>query len=236
MYNTVLGAKPLLPDGTNFYYSDYSFKGHKVYAGSPWACCSGTLPQVAADYRINTYFRDADGVFVNLYIPSTLRFLEDGAHVSLTQKTAYPFNGLIQFDITAPKASEFAVNFRIPEWAEGASVSVNGGRVATPVIPGRFASIHRRWKTGDRVEVNLPLTMRLQPVDPQHPGIVALVCGPIVLFAITDAAPTVTGRQLLAAQKIGAQKWQVETASGPLKMLPFTAITDEQYSTYLQVG
>ena len=57
MYNTVLGAKPLMADGRTFYYSDYNFAGRKVYRDDQhWACCSGTLPQVAADYRINTYF------------------------------------------------------------------------------------------------------------------------------------------------------------------------------------
>ena len=236
MYNTVLGAKPLQADGRNFYYSDYNFKAHKFYKDNTWACCSGTLPQVAADYRINAYFRDAEGIYVNLYIPSTLRCEQDGARVSLTQRSAYPFDGLVQFDVTASKATEFALRFRIPEWTEGASISVSGGRVATPAIPGQFASIRRQWRTGDRVEVNLPMTMRLQPVDSQHSGIVALLCGPLVLFAITDAAPTVTRRQILAAQKIGEQKWQVETAGGLLTMLPFTAITDEQYSTYLQIA
>jgi DUF1680 family protein len=236
MYNTVLGAKPLLPDGRNFYYSDYNFKGHKAYKDVGWSCCSGTLPQVAADYRINTYFRDAEGIYVNLYIPSTLRFERDGARVTLTQKSSYPYDSLLEFNVTASKPATFAVRFRIPQWAEGATVTVNGGRVATSVIPGSFASLRREWKTGDRVDVNLPMTMRLQAVDAQHPGIVALLCGPLVLFAITDAAPAVTRRQLLAARKIGAQKWLVETTSGPLTMLPFTAIADEQYSTYLLVG
>src|SRR5665213_525203 len=74
MYNTVLGAKPLQPDGRAFYYSDYSFKGRKVYSNHIWPCCSGILPQVATDYRINTYFRDVQGIYVNLYIPSTLRW------------------------------------------------------------------------------------------------------------------------------------------------------------------
>jgi DUF1680 family protein len=235
MYNTVLGAKPLQPDGRNFYYSDYNFKGRKVYKDVGWTCCSGTLPQVAADYGINTYFRDPDGIYVNLFIPSTLRCKQSGARVSVTQQGAYPYDGLIQFDVTTSKAVEFALRFRIPEWADGASVSVNGGR-AKPVMAGSFASIRRRWNTGDRVEVNLPLTMRLQAVDPQHPGIVALLYGPLVLFAITEAAPSVTRRQILAARKIGAQEWQIETGSGPLKMLPFTAIADEQYSTYLKVG
>ena len=234
MYNTVLGAKPLQPDGRNFYYSDCNFKGRKVYKEANWSCCSGTLPQVAADYRINTYFRDPNGVFVNLYIPSTLRFVQHGALVSMTQRSGYPFDGLVQLDVSMSKATEFAMRFRIPEWADGASASVNSGPVV-PLMPGVFVTIHRQWKTGDRVELHLPMTMRLHPVDPQHSGIVALLCGPIVLFAITNEAPTVTRRQLLAAQKIGTQTWQVETTSGLLKMLPFTAIGDEQYSTYLRV-
>ena len=78
MYNTVLGAKPLQPDGRAFYYSDYNFDGRKVYKQAHWPCCSGTLPQVAADYRINTYFRDPAGVYVNLYIPSTVRWTHNG--------------------------------------------------------------------------------------------------------------------------------------------------------------
>ena len=59
--------------------------------------------------------------------------------------------------------------------------------------------------------------------------------GPLVLFAITDGEPKVTGAQLLAAKKNGAQSWQVETAGGPVKMLPFIGIGDEGYSTYLRV-
>lgn len=236
MYNTVLGAKPLQPDGRNFYYSDYNFSGRKVYKNVNWTCCSGTLTQVAADYRINTYFRDRAGIYVNLYIPSTLRWLQDGARVSLIQKSGYPFDGLVQFEVTASKPADFAVRFRIPEWADGASVSVNGSRVASSVMPGSFASLHRQWRSGDRVEVNLPMTMRLQAVDRQHPGIVALMCGPLVLFAITQTVPRVTGRQLLAAQKIGAEEWRVQTANGTMKMLPFTAIQHEPYSTYLQLA
>jgi DUF1680 family protein len=70
LYNTVLGAERLQPDGRAFYYSDYHFSGSKVYFPDAWPCCSGTLPQVAADYRILAYFHDPGGVFVNLYLPS----------------------------------------------------------------------------------------------------------------------------------------------------------------------
>jgi uncharacterized protein len=236
MYNTVLGAKPLEADGRTFYYSDYNFKGHKSYhADQHWACCSGTLPQVAADYRINTYFRDTQGVWVNLYIPSTLRWTEDGAQVELTQKSLYPFENVVQFDVKTSQARDFAVNFRIPGWATGASISVNGRRVQAPATPGSFTPLHRQWKTGDRVELDLPMTTRLEPVDPQHPQTVALLFGPLVLFAITDTQPLMTHADLLAAKRIDQRNWQVKTTGAPVKMLPFIDIGEEQYSTYLRL-
>ena len=235
MYNTILGAKPLESDGRTFYYADCNFKGRKVYSNHRWPCCSGTMPQVAADYGISSYFRNARGVYVNLYIPSSVQWTQDGPRISLTQKSTYPFDSLVQFEMTASKPSKFALNFRIPAWAEGASISVNGKRAPDAAIPGSFAKVQRKWKTGDRVELELPLTKRLEPIDPRHPKTVALLCGPLVLFAIADATPVVTAPQLLAAKKVGKQDWQVETAAGPLKMLPFTAISDEQYSTYLVV-
>ncbi|MGB9148181.1 MAG: beta-L-arabinofuranosidase domain-containing protein, partial [Acidobacteriaceae bacterium] len=74
MHNTVLGAKPLEDNGQAFYYSDYNFDAQRVYKVARWPCCSGTLPQVAADYRINTYLRGPQAVYVNLYVPSTLRW------------------------------------------------------------------------------------------------------------------------------------------------------------------
>jgi DUF1680 family protein len=237
MYNTVLGAKPLEADGRTFYYSDYNFKGRKAYrADQHWACCSGTLPQVAADYRINTYFRDARGVWVNLYIPSTLRWTQDGAQVELTQKSLYPFENVVRFDVKTSQARDFAVNLRIPAWATGASISVNGRRVQAPATPGSFTALHRQWKTGDRVELDLPMTTRLEPVDPQHPQTVALLFGPLVLFAITDTQPFITRADLLAAKRMDQRSWQVKTTGAPVKMLPFTEIGEEQYSTYLRLS
>lgn len=236
MYNTVLGARPLMADGRTFYYSDYNFKGRKVYRDDQhWACCSGTLPQVAADYRINTCFRDSQGVWVNLYIPSTVRWNQNGAGVELTQEGEYPFDSLVQLKIKTSHARNFTLNFRIPAWADDASISVNGRRVETQIIPGTFAAVHREWNTGDRVELNLPMTLRLEPVDQRHPQTVALVFGPLVLFGITDDQPSLTRADLLAAKRLDRRSWQVNTTGATLKMLPFTDITDETYSTYLHV-
>ncbi|MFZ1129370.1 MAG: hypothetical protein WAN38_01285, partial [Terriglobales bacterium] len=231
----VLGAKPLMADGRTFYYSDYNFHGHKVYRPTQrWACCSGTLPQVAADYRINAYFRDAQGVYVNLYIPSTLRWNQDGAVVALTQKSQYPFDSVVQLEVTSSQTREFTVNVRIPVWATGVSISINGRRERQLATPGSFAAIHRQWRTGDRIELDLPMRLGLEAVDPQHPQTVALVFGPLVLFPITDTQPQLTRADLLAAKRMNNRTWEVKAAGGVVKMKPFTDIEEEQYSTYLR--
>jgi uncharacterized protein len=235
MYNTILGAKPLLADGSTFYYADCNFQGRKIYKDVRWPCCSGTLPQVAADHRINTYFCDPQGMYVNLYIPSTVRWTQDGAKASLAQTSRYPSDSRVKFEITVSKTTEFPINLRIPAWAESASIFVNGKPVPSSVVPGKFAAMRRAWKTGDRIEIDLPMKLHLEAIDARHPQTVALLCGPLVLFAITDAPPAVTARQLLAAKRMGQESWQVETDRGTLTMLPFTAIADQPYSTYLIV-
>jgi DUF1680 family protein len=238
MYNTVLGAKRLQPDGRSFYYSDYNFEGTKRYYANSWPCCSGTLPQVAADYKISTYFRDENGVVVNLYIPSTLRWVQKGAQYSLTQGGSYPFAEQVEFTLTAPRPAEFSLAFRIPGWAgNGASLRVNGKRISSQVVPGSFARVRRTWKSGDRLELELPMSTRLEAVDSQHPDTVALLYGPLVLFAITSSAPTVTRAQLLKAtrSKTSDTEWTVQTENGALRLLSFPSIEEEQYSTYLNV-
>jgi uncharacterized protein len=79
------------------------------------------------------------------------------------------------------------------------------------------------------------MTIRLEPIDPQHPQTVALLFGPLVLFAITDTQPLLARADLLAAKRMDQRSWQVKTAGVPIKMLPFTDIEEEQYSTYMRV-
>jgi len=235
MYNTILGAKPLQPDGRTFYYADYNFKARKVYRNQAWPCCSGTHPQIAADYGISSYLRAPGEIFVNLYIPSTVRWTEDGAQVALTQQSSYPFESTVEFSLETSRRREFAIHLRIPARTTGATLAVNGKRIGEPVLPGSFARLRREWRNGDRVELELPMSNRLEPINVRHPEVVALLSGPLVLFAMTDKTLPVSAKQLLAAKKRGAQEWRIESASGPVKLLPFTAIGDEPYTTYLKI-
>ena len=246
MYNTVLGACPVREDGSSFYYSDYHPSGTKTYrqpiAGSPyswdkdarWPCCSGTLPQIAADYTISAYFRGADGIYVNLYVPSRLRW----ARNSLTLQTGYPTDNLVTMTLEVAEPSEFTLYLRIPGWAgDGTSVSVNGRRLTADVGAGSFFPVRRVWKNGDTVELDLGQRVRTEPVDAQNADQVALVRGPQVLFGITDRQPELRREQLARLQisKAANRDWMLDLGAARLTLRPFADIGGEVYQTYWKV-
>ena len=233
LYNTVLGATPMQPDGSSFYYSDYNFQGQKVFFGDKWPCCSGTLPQIAADYRISAYFHGDRGVYVNLYTPSTVTWTMPGARLALRQITEYPYDRFVRVDVTASRPETFSVFLRIPEWAEGANLSCErNARLAK--APSR--NVRRSppgMENGDRIELELPLKMRLEPVDAQHPDTVALVAGPPGPDGSAWGKPPACQTALLAAEPEfpGSRTW----TAGDLKLRAFPDIKDEPYSAYLRL-
>jgi len=239
MYNTVLGALPLQGDGRNFYYSDYNARGRRFYKEARWTCCSGTLPQVAADYRINIYLRGPRAVLVNLYVPSVLRWVEDGASLELAQDGEYPLEEAVRLRVTASRPVDFTLLLRIPGWAQGAQVLVNGAAHPEPAVPGRFTSIRREWSSGDRIDLVLPLRLRLEPIDPRHPDTVALLRGPLVLMAVRrdalDSLPRVGRESLLAARRTAERTWEADAPQGPLTLTAFPWMGERTYSTYLDV-
>jgi uncharacterized protein len=239
LYNTILGAWPIQADGTSFYYSDYGTTGRKDWYRNKWPCCSGTFPQLAADYHVSTYLKSADGVYVNLFAPSTVRWIEGAAKCALTQQTNYPFDGKITIMMSASVPVETTVYVRIPAWATRAPVlSINGARVTAGAEPGTFAAIRRTWTDGDRIELELPMPLRLEPVDVQHSNQQALVRGPLVLFAVADTQPSFERTELLRARPAGDNSGDCTVTSAEGKdvvMRPFMTIKEESYSTYLQV-
>ncbi len=237
LYNTILGAWPIQADGTSFYYSDYGTTGKKVWYGQKWPCCSGTFPQLSADYHISTYLRSADGVYVNLFTPSGVQWKDGGGRYGLTQDTKYPFDNKVQIQVSGSQAKDYTIYVRIPSWAAPDPVlSVNGKRFSEPVQPGNFSAIRRNWKDGDRVELELPMPLRLEAVDANHPNLVALVQGPLVLFAVADSQPSFDKNALLQAKPTNnaTGDWIAQSADGStVSMRPFMNIDRESYSTYV---
>jgi len=237
LYNTIAGANPIMADGTSFYYSDYNYNAKKVHYRDKWPCCSGTFPQLTADYGISSYFKSQDGVYVNLFLPSRVSWSQNNTPCSLTQTTQYPFANTTQLDFTLPHPETFTVYVRIPEWAGvKSSLSVNGRRADNELASGKFLALQRTWKDGDRVEIEFEMPMRLEAVDAQNPNQVALVRGPIALFAVGGIPSRIKRNQLLAATRVAASEdWQVTTDEGMLTMRPFASIMNENYRLYQTV-
>ena len=233
LYNTVLGAKPLQADGEAFYYSDYNFAGKKGFARDKWPCCSGTLPQVSADYRISTYLHDNDSLFVNLYLPSSLRWNLGSGVVTVSQSGSYPLDGTVKLTVTSTARRNFAINLRIPAWAgDDARITINGEPYPGAIHGGTFVPLRRAWGSGDRVELSLPMRFRLQQVDAETPGTVALMRGPLVLFRTGQSSEPLQERDLLQARQLSTGEWLVPSTAGDQRFKPFTAIDEETYGTY----
>jgi len=187
IYNTVLGALPLQPDGRAFYYSDYSRHARKGFHWDRWPCCSGTLPLVAADYAISLCFTDLHGLYVNLYAPAQVAWQRGGIACRLTMTTDYPYDGTISLQLSIPTSLRFILRLRIPAWVSTAHVQVNGRSHPAICEPGTFAALDREWQPGDRVDLQLSMPLRLLKVDSLHPQTVALLAGPLVLMRVLDA-------------------------------------------------
>lgn len=182
LYNGAGAALPLRPGGRNFYYSDYRIGGGmKVDYWENFTCCSGTYIQNMADYHNLIYYRDASSLYVNLYLPSEVVWRRPEGDVKLVQESGYPETetGTLVFD-TKPEAN-FALKLRVPAWSRDMSIKVNGADSRVRCTPGEWAVISRTWDPGDKLEVRIPLRLRTEAVDRQHPARVAVVRGPVVL-------------------------------------------------------
>ncbi len=239
LYNTVLGSLPLKEDGSSFYYSDYNNRfAKKGYHRDKWPCCSGTFPQITADYGISSYFHDSDGVYVNLYVPSRVTWSRGGARIALTQKNEYPYRPESQIEVSIDKPGSFPVYLRIPAWAgPKTAVSVNGKRILSSPEPGKFARLDRSWTGGDRIEIEFDMPLTLEAVDAQHPNLVAPVHGPIALFTLGQPRNAFRRAELQSIAQVssGSTSWQARTAAGPLALRPFASIDNELYRLYLDV-
>src|SRR5215469_1648288 len=238
LYNTIAGATPILSDGTSFYYSDYNRFARKAHYRDKWPCCSGTFPQLTADYGISSYYRGDDGIYVNLFIPSRLSWAQNNTQCRLTLTTEYPRKNTAELALGLSRPETFTLYLRMPRWCgPKTEVSVNGRRADESFEPGKFLALRRSWKDDDRVEVEFEMPLRLEAVDDQNPNNVALMRGPLALFAVSPVPAPITRRQLLAASPVAASSddWVTETDSGRLTLRPFAAIMSETYRLYNRV-
>ena len=184
LYNHILST--VQPEKGGFVYFTPMRPGHyRVYSQpqtSMW-CCVGSGLENHTKYGELIYARSADELFVNLFIPSVLKWEDKG--VTFTQNTAFPFEEKTQFTVNTPKSVRFTLKIRRPKWMEGEeTVRINGKEYKTELSNG-YLSVERKWKDGDKVEVELPMKAHLEQL-PDGSNFYAVLYGPVVLGAKTD--------------------------------------------------
>ncbi|MCS7315234.1 MAG: glycoside hydrolase family 127 protein [Bryobacterales bacterium] len=152
---------------------------------NPWydtTCCPPNLERTFAALPGYFYSTSSEGVWVHLYHAGALDWRLPGCgRIELVQKTQYPWEGRVELDVRPERPAEFTLFLRIPAWASGAKLAVNGA--PQPVRPGEYAVLRRSWRPGDRVVLELPLEVRLTVANPmvaENWGRAAVERGPLV--------------------------------------------------------
>lgn len=178
IYNALFAAQS--PDGRQIrYYTP--FDGPRSYFKGDTYCCPCNYRRIVAELPEMIYYRSADGVAVNLYVPSSAKFeLDGGVSVNLRQETEYPHAGQVVLHVEPSKAATFSIALRIPRWCTKPAVSVGGQPVSQPVVPGTLLTLRRAWQPGERIVLDLPLAWRLVKGRVNQAGRVAVMRGPLV--------------------------------------------------------
>jgi len=173
-------------DGTMMYYLPLASGYWKTF-GKPldafW-CCTGTGSEEYAKLADSIYWHDDDSLYVNLYIDSQLEWPEKGLHVR--QETRFPEEQGTTITLSAKSPAQLAINLRIPYWTQGGSVKINGAPLPAFSSPSSYLTLNRVWKTGDKIELSLPMGLHIDSM-PDDETIQAAMYGPLVLAGRFDA-------------------------------------------------
>lgn len=157
------------------------FKTFGVEHKSFW-CCTGTGYESPAKFQKMIYTYDDASLYVNLFIPSELRWKEKG--IVIRQQTKIPDEEQTVLEIQTETPLEFSLKIRHPYWVEAGKmkIRVNDKVFKVNSSPLHFAEIKRTWKAGDRVTVELPMKVRVEPLTEER-KFVSISYGPVVLAA-----------------------------------------------------
>jgi hypothetical protein len=185
LYNHILASQN--PEtGMMCYYVPLRSGSRRNYNGtndSFW-CCTGTGVENHGKYADSIYFHDDQNLYVNLFIASELNWREKGLVVR--QETKYPDEASTRLTFRCAKPVRLALRIRHPAWATNQFViSLNGKALKVKSEPGGYAEVTRRWRADDRVEIQMPFTLRTEPFK-DNPDRFAILNGPLVLCAAVD--------------------------------------------------
>lgn len=179
LYNHILGQQD--PEsGMISYFLPMLSGSHKVYStpeNSFW-CCVGSGFENHAKYGEAIYYHNDKGIYVNLFIPSTVDWKQKG--IRLTQQTSFPQEEITTIIVNTEKPISTMLYLRYPSWSKGVSVQVNGKKINVRQKPGSYIALNRTWSDGDIVSVTYPMSLTLE-TTPDNCDRGALMYGPLVL-------------------------------------------------------
>lgn len=189
LYNHILASQE--PKQGMFTYFMALKPGHfKTYStphDSFW-CCVGSGMENHTKYGAAIYFHTVDALYVNLFIPSVLRWQERG--LELEQRTNYPRDNRTSLTVTKAPSTPVSLRVRVPAWAAGdATFALNGKAIAVKGQPGSYATISSAWKKGDALTMTIPTSVRTEALHGAADQF-AFLYGPVVLAGDLGAAPS----------------------------------------------
>ena len=179
LFNHILSSQN--PESGNVTYNlSLDMGGFKDFQDPfSFTCCVGSGMENHSKYGKNIYYHNDNELFIFQFIASDLKWKEK--NVVVTQKTSYPEEQGSQFEFSCEKPVKLTLQVRYPSWARnGIEIKVNGKRRKVSANPGCFVPVERTWSNGDKVEVNIPFSLRLEPM-PDDSNRVAVMYGPLVL-------------------------------------------------------
>jgi DUF1680 family protein len=238
-------------DGMTMYYVPLAGGYWKMF-GLPrqsfW-CCTGTGVENFSKLQDSIYFHGDRTLFVNLYVPSLLNWQEQG--ITVRQETRFPDDEHAQLLFHCDRPSTLEVRVRIPYWSESAAVKVNGKAIAG-VKSGSYLAIQRTWKSGDKIDLTLPMKLHVS-ATPDDPNLQAFLYGPLVLAGrlgsegLTLEAQSSDRTQQVKSHFVRGNPVPVpELRSAPVKapgepltfragdvaLVPFNRVFEERYAVY----
>ncbi len=182
-YNGIGASLPVLPDGRSFYYADYRIgTATKLYHWDEWPCCSGTYIQSVADYHNIIFLHDQKGLYVNLFVPSEVKWQHQGREIGVRMETLFPNEDRVQMLFQCMAPVKMSLSLRMPPWSTGLEIQVNNEPQFKPACNASgWLPLERVWQPGDVIRIKLNPQLRICPVDAQHPRRCAIKYGPLLL-------------------------------------------------------
>ncbi|NEW81045.1 MAG: hypothetical protein GZ094_01585 [Mariniphaga sp.] len=237
LYNAVMALQSS-DDGKTVYHLPLGSPRKKEFLQeNDFRCCNGSGIEAFTRLNSNIYFHNQENLWVNLFIPSKISWIEKG--LIMEQTNNFPEESSSQFRISTQKPVSFALKLLIPSWANAQTkILVNGRPFETKIKPVSYVTIDRIWNNGDKVEMVFSYDYHLVAM-PDNKNVIALFYGPILVAFETEKELIMKGNQEEILRSITKQpnefSFSLKNNGSVYKLVPFYKLTKASYGIYATI-